>query len=79
MQPVDRLPLVAYWTIDPATQARLNGLGKFMHDSRLRRDHYKRNHWQGVYLANGTSLCQAAAAREETNLLNLGGVRGLQP
>jgi hypothetical protein len=25
------------------------------------------------YLVNGTSLCQAAAAREETNLLNLAG------
>ncbi len=33
----------------------------------------------GDYLVNGTSLCQAAGDREETNLLNLGGVRGLQP
>jgi hypothetical protein len=28
---------------------------------------------------NGTSLCQAAGDREENNLLNLDGVRGLQP
>ena len=28
--------------------------------------------------SNGTSLCQAAGDTEETDLLNLGGVRGLQ-
>ena len=33
----------------------------------------------GDCLANGTSLCQAAGDREETNLLIWAGVRGLQP